>query len=365
MANFKPQLRQIFLNITSRCNYRCRMCDIWQLPPQDIPFERVSNFLQQAKELDARYVNIGKGEPLLRQDLFEIIDIARRLNFMIMFITNGSLITEKVTKRLKPYSDSLNITVSLECNKQCHDRIRGEGTFEKAVKAIKILKSHNLYVTTNTVVSKWSWPYLKELIDLAEELQLCPIDLNPFCREPLWRRPQEYPNFDIVAKDEINQLAKMVEETIVYAREKKVRFRSENSLRTIPQYFRLQQRIHPQGGCSVPFYSLTIDSDYQVYPCFFMWDKAEDSNQKSLTEIWEGEKFNQAREKAQNNQCPGCLTGCSDLESYMAGPTENIKGKKKMFNMIGYMQKKYALYRAVGPQVFFHRARKKLQRILF
>ena len=86
------------------CNYRCQMC-LWHVKERALYHKEVNQkvldvskwneILSQAKEMGTRTIIFsGGGEPLLRSDIFEIINYAKSLNLFTMIYTNGSRLTE-------------------------------------------------------------------------------------------------------------------------------------------------------------------------------------------------------------------------------------------------------------------------------
>ncbi len=123
---------------------------------------------------------IGGGEPLLRDDLFHVLEYARENFIATSIITNSLLIDKEVAKRL----DALNldkITVSIDGLEKKHDWNRGKGIFKKTISKIKILRKYcdattlAMRVTINSLnVNEY-----KKLIKLAEELSLDIIRFAP------------------------------------------------------------------------------------------------------------------------------------------------------------------------------------------
>ena len=72
-----PEL--LIIDITHRCNLSCRICDIWQTQKseKDMPIEEVKKLIFQAKELGIREIAFSGGEPLLREDIFELLEYAK------------------------------------------------------------------------------------------------------------------------------------------------------------------------------------------------------------------------------------------------------------------------------------------------
>lgn len=122
---------------TYRCDSKCQMCYIWQNPTD--PKEEVS--LDTLSKLPDGFdnVNVSGGEPTLRKDLAEMIDILYPKGRIIEISSNG-LHWEKVLPIVKKHPD-VKVRFSLEGDELTNDRIRGEkGGYATKVEGLLRLK---------------------------------------------------------------------------------------------------------------------------------------------------------------------------------------------------------------------------------
>ncbi len=128
--------------VTYRCDSRCNMCNIWQLPPGDeLPpdeFRRLPRTL--------RDINITGGEPFLRDDLVEIVRVldAHCDHPRIVISTNGfeRRRIAHAAPGLLAIGRNVGIAVSLDGIGEKHDEIRGiPGGFDKVVETLKQLRT--------------------------------------------------------------------------------------------------------------------------------------------------------------------------------------------------------------------------------
>jgi radical SAM protein with 4Fe4S-binding SPASM domain len=93
------------------------------------------------------------GEPLLRHDLFEIVDRAAKHGLCPCLTTNGLLITEEVAREFGR-CDLVWLNVSLDgATAETNDRVRGAGTFERVVSNLRTLRKHAGFTLAFTVMS--------------------------------------------------------------------------------------------------------------------------------------------------------------------------------------------------------------------
>ena len=174
----KSEFEDAVIAVTYRCNSRCRMCDIWKKNP-DIKNElQPSDYYKLPQTL--KNVNISGGEPFLKENLEEIIEVINKTcNFpKIIISTNGLLpeiITEKTKKILKlQKSNNIGIAVSIDGIGENHNRIRGiDNAFDKAIEtlvSLKKLKVKNLKIAFTA--GDYNVNQLKKVYQLSRKLNV-------------------------------------------------------------------------------------------------------------------------------------------------------------------------------------------------
>lgn len=140
MANLKLP-RDLVLAVTYNCNSRCRMCNIWKSEP--LPLLALSEYEKLPDSI--KDINLSGGEPFLRQDLVQLVEllISKNPAVRIIISSNGfatGLIKEKI-EQIKKIKPDIGIGISLDGIGQAHDQIRGiPGGYEKVLATIKVLQ---------------------------------------------------------------------------------------------------------------------------------------------------------------------------------------------------------------------------------
>lgn len=125
------------LAVTYRCNSRCVMCHTWQHPSRR---EDEIKPAELAALPDMTRLNITGGEPFLRDDLGEILTMAKKKAGRIVISTNGFL-TEKTLDVLSGHRD-VGVRVSFDGIGETHDRMRGvRGAHRKSLETLRGLKA--------------------------------------------------------------------------------------------------------------------------------------------------------------------------------------------------------------------------------
>jgi len=125
--------------LTYRCNARCDFCDIWEKPSPYIQLEDVEKNLYDLKKLGVKVIDFTGGEPLLHQDLPEILSLAKNLGFITTITTNG-LLYPKNAERLAGLVDMLHFSLD-SADKAQHDQMRGVPCYEAVLNSIDIALS--------------------------------------------------------------------------------------------------------------------------------------------------------------------------------------------------------------------------------
>lgn len=148
----------VYYEITIACDLKCKHCRAEAIPersPEELTFYEIKELFDDVKDLGSNLIVSG-GDPLKREDIFEILEYAKKINlpFGIAPTTSPLLSFEKI-KKIKDLG-AYAISISLDgSNKESQDSFRGvEGTFEISVNVLKFAKEVNIPVQVNTTFTK-------------------------------------------------------------------------------------------------------------------------------------------------------------------------------------------------------------------
>ena len=130
----KPILANLFIEVTSRCNARCEHCgsnceNI--ILEEEISADSLKNtLLDISKHYNAKKIllNITGGEPLIRKDLFDIMEYANKLGYKWGMTSNGMLINDDIIKKMNQ-TNMETISISIDGMKQTHESFRKVSRF--------------------------------------------------------------------------------------------------------------------------------------------------------------------------------------------------------------------------------------------
>lgn len=157
--------------MTFGCNSRCQSCTYWKNTArmkEDLKTEEVFQLLDEAYAAGMRGYYMFGGEPIIRRDIGEIVEYARKKGFVTVMNTNGSLLEQKA-EELKNLDFAF---VSVDYHNDYDDVIRGRpGTFKEVIKGIEaIRKAGDTKVALVTTVSTLNWDTMIPMAKLARNL---------------------------------------------------------------------------------------------------------------------------------------------------------------------------------------------------
>ncbi len=158
--------------LTHKCNSGCAYClrrvDKTRESPE-INFDILKRLIISAHHFGCRAGGITGGEPFLYPRLKEAITLLGDLNWLVGIETNGKILTPEICDFLKQkLGNKLSFLVSLDsfCKKS-HDFLRGEGSFDSAVTALKLIKAHDIRVESSAILTPQNFMAEKESFSMG------------------------------------------------------------------------------------------------------------------------------------------------------------------------------------------------------
>ena len=165
----------VLFELTYFCNLACKHCYVAAERRQEISTEKIKDTLNQLKAMGTFYVGFTGGEIFARNDCLDILHYARDKGFYLILLTNGTLITSEIAailQKIKPIGMEISL---LGATPETHDGITCvDGSFAKAVQAIKLLVSRGIFVITKTTLLKENVHEYKQIKSLASSLGAVP-----------------------------------------------------------------------------------------------------------------------------------------------------------------------------------------------
>jgi radical SAM protein with 4Fe4S-binding SPASM domain len=143
-----PSLRYLELQITDRCNLRCRHCYIGDGTARELPFPQVKTVLEEFERMQGLRVLLTGGEPLLHSRFDAINELLPDLALRSVLFTNGIGLSPAFLARLKVQE----IQVSIDGREAGHDLLRGNGTWQRSMEALRRARDAGFPVSVSTMV---------------------------------------------------------------------------------------------------------------------------------------------------------------------------------------------------------------------
>jgi len=176
--NEYPVLSEIA--VTYQCNLKCDFCYVGEANKNVMGTSDTKKVLYKIlHEAQVPSVSFTGGEPLLRSDIIELVDYATDIGLWTNLITNGTLLDTTKVKQLQ-HAGLSSAQVSLEGpDAAIHDQLTGcHGAFERTIAGITALRESGIPVHTNTTVSRYNLPYLKDIVRTVKSLGLDRLSFN-------------------------------------------------------------------------------------------------------------------------------------------------------------------------------------------
>lgn len=160
------------ISLTGKCNLHCEYCFYAEemRGRLDLPEDAWFAFFDELGALSVRNLTLSGGEVFVRPRLFDLIDrlIENRMRYSLL--TNGTLITEKnlssfETKKRRLRMSSIQVSIDGSCA-EVHDKSRGKGSFERAIRGLRLLKEAGFPVTVRVTVNRYNVDDLENIARL-------------------------------------------------------------------------------------------------------------------------------------------------------------------------------------------------------
>ena len=159
-------------NVGQRCNLKCVHCysqskDIEY--PGELNTKEAKAMLDGLAEYGAPVILFSGGEPLMREDLMELITYAKDKGLRAVISTNGTLITEEKAEELKQFGLSY-VGISLDGLRETNDKFRGiEGAFDDALQGIRNCLKLGIKVGLRFTINKRNAQDIPGIFELIEK----------------------------------------------------------------------------------------------------------------------------------------------------------------------------------------------------
>ncbi|MGZ7168970.1 MAG: radical SAM protein [Halobacteriota archaeon] len=307
----------IVWNVTRQCNLACPHCYIDAdslTSTQELTGDEARLLIDDAATLRSPIILLSGGEPLMRDDIFDLSAYAVSRGLRVGLSTNGTLITQDVAKRIAETGISY-VGVSIDGTASTHDAFRKrEGSFAAAIKGLEKARDVGIKTGIRFTVNKHNVLDLPAVTDL-----LIAHRIPRFCLYHLVYAGRAHASMDIANEQRVQMMDYLIKRVPVlaqrgievlttdnhadgiYIMQSTTRTQTEDQMRVL--------RGH--GGCTAGQKIINIDPEGNVRPCqFWQNDLVGNIRTVRLTELWEhpNELLTMLRNKKENltGRCGAC-----------------------------------------------------------
>lgn len=287
LSDFIKVPLRLFWDVTSRCNFRCKHCymDGGDRLSDELNHNEALALVDEFKNIGIFRLFIAGGEPLMREDIFDILERVSEHGIPAVMNTNGYFIDEEMAEKLSQSNLSV-VAVSLDGSRpETHDTFRGmHGSFKKAVRALRFLRESGVNASAGCVLSTNNYSEIPDIVNLCIE---CGATLLNIMRTAPVGRAASFEEFYltfVMYKELIQGLERTYDDW-----KKDIAVISNDPL--VNTWLLLQQGVvkNEKKGryCQAAGFSGYVQSNGDVLPCAYFPVTLGNMGKSSLRDIWE------------------------------------------------------------------------------
>lgn len=285
----------IMLAVTDRCSAGdCLYCVIPERKSPEMPLQQILKLIEDAASSGCQRLGIWGGEPLIREDIGEVVAFAKKNGIFVTIDTNGHLVID----RYGEIQSADHFNISLEGDSSAHDILRGEGNFDRVMEAMEYLKGRSPFWTI-TVLTRHNLDQVDWLLKTAEKIGFLTTFQVLHHNDLLGRNESLYPD--------AGDLRETLSFLIARKREGAPIASSLEYLELLHKWpdFRIHRKKLHEGfpSCMAGFLFCNIDVNGEMYPCSVLIGKTRSTNVVELG-------FKRAFQSLEKPPCSACIAGC-------------------------------------------------------
>lgn len=320
-------------NTTNSCNMYCSHCyrDSGNKTEKELDTQEAKKLLEQITKAGFKIMIFSGGEPLMREDIVELVAYASYLGLRPVMGTNGTLITLEMAAKLKE-AGAMGIGISLDSLiKQKHDDFRRfPGAWEGAVRGMINCREVGLPFQIHTTIMDWNRNEIENITDFA--ILTGAVAHHFFFLVPTGRA---------ISIEAESLRAQAYEETLSTILKKQQQVDIELKPTCAPQFMRIAKQIGLNlrfgRGCLAGISYCIISPSGQVQPCAYLNIPLGDVREMAFDLIW---RNNEVLQKLRSLDYQG---GCGVCEyKYTCG---GCRARAAFYNEGNYMaEEPWCLY---------------------
>ncbi|QCP14441.1 pyrroloquinoline quinone biosynthesis protein PqqE [Pseudoduganella umbonata] len=248
----------LLAELTYRCPLHCAFC----YNPVDYARDRAElstgqwfDVMRQARQLGAAQLGFSGGEPLVRDDLEELVGEGRRLGFYTNLITSGVGLTETRLARMKELGlDHIQLSFQ-DSTREMNDFLSSTRTFDLKARVARLIKQYDYPMVLNVVLHRFNLDHVDRIIDMALEMGVDYLELAN----------TQYYGWGLVNREQLMPTREQLQRAEAVVNDYRARIGNKvRILFVVPDYFEERPKACMNGWGSV---FLGIAPDGTALPC--------------------------------------------------------------------------------------------------
>jgi radical SAM protein with 4Fe4S-binding SPASM domain len=318
LLQFSSAARPVVVwNMTARCNLECRHCYIESSPGTagaELSASQARALIDDLSALGAPVMLFSGGEPLLREDVYDLAAYASRKGLRPGLSTNGTLITREVAARLEGAGFAY-VGVSIDGAEPTHDRFRNRrGAFREALDGLANAAAAGLRTGVRFTLNRRNAADLAAVLDVVERERV-----GRFCMYHLVYAGRAAADDDVSPSQTRAAVEALIDRAVDWSRrgvDCEVLTTDNHAdgvlvLRRVEETeparaAEVRRLLEMAGGCSAGKKFACVGADGSVYPCqFWRHESAGSVRERSFGDVW--------------NSRGGPLAALEDMQSHLSG----------------------------------------------
>ena len=296
----------ITIDVTSKCNLRCKHCRVNEIG-YDMTLDEIEEVFNKLTDFKPRGVFISGGEPLIRDDIVEIVKKSKKLAPVTILNTNSLLLTENKLKELIDAGLDY-IQVSVDGIEEQHDYIRGKGTYKKTIEKMKMINEYSdqIKLHISSVVSQKNIDYMEEFARQILEIEKINVQILGFKR---FIPNNVLKDTAALGKDGLKKLYKNLE-LLQKKYNEKTTIASDMPMKNVFNEKRAIEVMKKYNlscvGCSAGVNGISIRNDGTVTPCTLLYISCGNILKQNLKEILQNADMVKIKNRELKGKCGKC-----------------------------------------------------------
>lgn len=303
------------LRVTHNCNLKCKHCSAWRKKTKNTDeldtkqWKQIISYI--GKWTKGSYLVFSGGEPLLRKDIFELINHANNLDLCTIITSNGYANKDIARKLAESKVDFIKL--SMDGCGETHAYLRGvKDAKSKIENLIKILKDHNKKVMITTILSEKSQKSMNQIFEFVSQNNIFAIEFQPILPDIFAKNSIDwYKKSELWPKD-LEEIHSSIDKIINFKKRGFPVLNSIQHLQLMKQYFKDPNQNFINTNCNANYQKLIIRPNGDIRMCNYLMGNIK---HKVIKEIWHNKKTNKLRKKLKYCKKNCLLFNCNYKEN--------------------------------------------------